>query len=127
MDFPTPVVLIVVALFAVGWVAISPDPLARALKARFVSTKLAAANAVDDAVARIDKALNDLNGNLAKITSSQLQIKTLRHGRQAELTQLLANITKYDNMAKQAAARGRRDLVVAALQRKTAAEQRAQT
>lgn len=105
-------------ILALVWVAVSPDPFARALKARLIGGKIAVANAIDNAVARIDTALNDVDSTMAKVRYAQITIKALRAGRQQRLNQLQTESTRLDNAAKQAAAAGRRDLVVRALQRK---------
>lgn len=115
MDTGT-IILIAVVVFV--WVALSPDKLASTLRARFKGAKARAADALDDAIARMEAAEADIEIQLARANQALIEIKTMRKAIENQLVAKKADEAKWQTAAENAASVSRAELVKEALTRK---------
>jgi phage shock protein A len=114
------IVLILSTVFVL-WVAFSPDKLASAIRTRFIGAKARAADAMDDAVDRVEAAQANIEEQLAKANGGLIDIKTMRKAIENKLNEAKATVTKYNTAAENAASGSRQDLVAEAVSRKNVA------
>lgn len=126
MDFGT--ILFVVAVVAAGlWVALSNDKLASAIRTRFQGAKARAADALDDAIDRMEAAEADVESRLAKANVALIEVKSMRKQVENQKLAAEANVRKYETASENAASVGRRELVAEAIARKAEANTLLQT
>ena len=118
---PFTVTILVILAFLV-WVIFSKSRLASTIRMRFKSAERRAAEALDDAVSRVEAAEVDNEDQLAKSNEALIQIKTMRKAIANKCSEENQNIAKYEQAAENAASIQREDLVEEALTRKQAAE-----
>lgn len=111
-------IVLILALAFVLWVAFSPDKLANTLRARFKGAKAQAADALDDAIARMDAAEADTEAQLAKANQALIEVKTMRKAIENQVAAKTADLAKWQTAAENAASIQRADLAKEALTRK---------
>ncbi len=111
-------IVLILALAFVLWVAFSPDKLANTLRARFKGAKARAADALDDAIDRMEAAEADTENQIAKANQALIEIKTERKSIGNKVAVEQASQTKWQTAAENAASVQREDLVKEALTRK---------
>lgn len=114
-------IYLLIALVVILWIAFSPDPLASAIRTRFVGAKARAAAALDDAVDRVEAAEASNENQLAKANAALVDIMGMRVAIQNKVDLATGAARKWQTAAENAASVQKQDLVVEALTRKNAA------
>lgn len=114
------IVLVIAGL--VVWVALSKDRLAVALRVRFIGAKRQMADAVDDAIARIDTAISQADANMVKAKRGLAKVKSQRRTLETEIGEARKQVADYRRKADRAAALGREDLARECLIRRKVAQ-----
>lgn len=114
--------ILLVILIAVGWVGLSTDPFATALRVRFQGAKAQATDLVDDAVARIDTAIVATDRQITKAKKGLLAIKTERKLIERKFNMAVATVVRYIAAQENAGSIQRADLVELAVSKRLAAE-----
>lgn len=115
-------ILIALVVIALGWLALSKDPLATAIRVRFNWQKSQVANALDDANARIQSAIDKTQQKLAIANGSLVSVKQNRHDLEAQVNDAKRASDLHQTQANNAASVGRADLVTEALRLKDQAD-----
>ena len=108
--------IVVVALVGVGIFVLTSPKLRGTVRAWFKGQQAQAADALDDAVNRMEAAEADVEENLAKANAGLIEVKTQRNSVEGQIADAQNAVTRYTNASENAAKAGRRDLVEQALQ-----------
>lgn len=114
--------ILVLAVLAVLWVALSPDRLASTIRVRIKGSKAVAAEAIDDISARLESAIEDNLTQLRKAETALVTVGTSKKAIEAKLAMAKQDSEKWDRAAQNAAAQQEKHLVVQALALKQAAD-----
>lgn len=112
-------ILVIVGLVVIGAVVfvMSSPRLRDTLFARWRGGQVQAANALDDATARMEAAEAETDEQLARTSSGLIEIKTETERVEAQIRTARDDSKRFTMAAENAAKAGRRDLVEAALER----------
>ena len=109
-------------LAVIGWIAVSPDPLADSLRVRFFHAKTVLAKKLDSAIAREEHTLAQEEVGKAKGNQSLLELKDARNLLQAQFDAMMKQINDLDIASKNAASVSDTVSVKDALSKKDALE-----
>lgn len=121
--FGTILVGVVVAALVL-WMALSKDKLAIAIRVKFTGVKNQMAEALNDAKARIDAAIAEIEQNTVKAKQGLVIVKTQRKALEAQLAVATTDVAQWEQKSDLAASQNRPDLVRECLIRRDTAQER---